>query len=235
MLKEIIRKTPIMGYLARRAYHATKGFRGSSNYWEENYCLGGNSGPGSYGRLAGFKAEIVNSFIAEHQIRSVIEHGCGDGNQVSLGSYPQYLGLDVSRTAVEICQRRFQADATKTFKHVDDYAGETAELALSLDVIFHLVEDEVFSSYMAQVFASAERFIIIYSSNVDKAQRFDLKEVRERCFTSWVEQHRPNWALIRHIQNRYPYAGDAEAGSRSDFFIYAQDDPQSLAERDRRA
>ena len=36
-----------------------------SNYWDQRYKKGGNSGAGSYGRLAEFKAEIINKFIKE--------------------------------------------------------------------------------------------------------------------------------------------------------------------------
>ena len=54
------------------------------SYWENRYKNNGNSGAGSYGRLAEFKADVINNFIAENKITSVIEFGCGDGNQLSL-------------------------------------------------------------------------------------------------------------------------------------------------------
>ncbi len=53
------------------------GMTGSVDYWERNYATGGTSGEGSYGPLADFKARILNSFVAEHDVRSVIELGCG--------------------------------------------------------------------------------------------------------------------------------------------------------------
>ncbi|WP_048031256.1 MULTISPECIES: hypothetical protein [Brevibacillus] len=48
--------------------------------WEDNYASGGNSGLGSYGVLALFKAEVINEYIKEQQVKSVIEFGCGDGS-----------------------------------------------------------------------------------------------------------------------------------------------------------
>lgn len=42
-----------------------------------------------------------------------------------------------------------------------------ADLSLSLDVIYHLVEDEVFETYINTLFKSARRYVIIYSSNSD--------------------------------------------------------------------
>jgi hypothetical protein len=37
--------------------------------------------------------------VAERRIRSVIEFGCGDGNQLGLMRYPSYLGLDIEPCA----------------------------------------------------------------------------------------------------------------------------------------
>ena len=44
----------------------------TSEYWENRYKKSGNSGAGSYGRLAEFKADVINNFIAENKITSVI-------------------------------------------------------------------------------------------------------------------------------------------------------------------
>ena len=70
---------------------------GSAEYWERRYRERENSGSGSgsYGRLAEFKAEVINSFISENGIRSVLEFGSGDGNQLSLFKIEDYTGFDV--------------------------------------------------------------------------------------------------------------------------------------------
>ena len=38
----------------------------SKNYWEKRYLKGGDSGDGSYGKLAEFKAKIMNRFVKEN-------------------------------------------------------------------------------------------------------------------------------------------------------------------------
>jgi SAM-dependent methyltransferase len=194
-------------------------FPGSASYWQSRYVCGGNSGVGSYSVFAEFKAEVLNSFVAEHEIRSVIEFGCGDGNQLSLAAYPEYLGFDVSEAAVDQCRERFQHDTTKAFMLADQYAGERAELALSLDVIYHLVEDDVFDAYMRRLFGAATRYVGIYSSN-----RHDTGDtaphVRHRRFTDWTAEHAIAWRPLRRIPNRYPYRGDYRTGSWSEFFFY---------------
>lgn len=211
----------------RRAYQALRGntgeaapFAGSGDYWETRYASGGNSGAGSYDELAAFKAEVLNEFVAAQGIRRVIEFGCGDGNQLTLANYPEYLGFDVSETAIEQCRERFSGDATRTFRLMQDYAGETAELALSLDVIYHLVEDGVFEDYMQTLFAAAERFVIVYSSDSDENPRLQSPHVRHRRFSSWIAREQPRWQLMRHVPNRYPQKGLLGKGSFADFFIY---------------
>ncbi|NNC86840.1 MAG: class I SAM-dependent methyltransferase [Akkermansiaceae bacterium] len=194
-------------------------FKGSGDYWERRYQAAGHSGSGSYGQLAEFKAEVLNGFVREHGIETVMEHGCGDGNQLQLADYPAYVGYDVSRTALGHCRKLFASDSSKEFRHVDDYDGAQADLALSLDVIYHLVEDETFDAHMKRLFESARRFAIIYSSDIDEPYR-EGSHVRNRAFTKWIEENRPPFTLERHIPNRYPFDGEVKTGSMSDFFIY---------------
>ena len=35
----------------------------------------------------------------------------------------------------------------------------------------------------------------------------------QRKFTDWVEAHEPQWKLLRHVPNEYPYRGDWRTGS----------------------
>jgi SAM-dependent methyltransferase len=193
----------------------------SAGYWERRYRSGGNSGPGSYNHLAEFKAEVLNGFVAERKVESVVEFGCGDGNQLTLAKYPSYVGYDLSPVAVAGCKRRFAGDSSKRFHLASEYDGRRADLALSLDVVFHLTEDEVFDQYMRRLFGAASRYVIVYSSNQDEPIEPVSVHVRHRQFTRWVQSEMPSeWVLLRNIPNRYPYTGDSEATSFADFYIY---------------
>lgn len=194
-------------------------FRNSSIYWKKRYCKGGNSGSGSYGHLAEFKAEILNSFVEKHGVESVIEFGCGDGNQLSYSKYEKYLGIDISMRAIEICQKRFKNDPKKKFLLLDDYQFETADLSLSLDVIFHLTEDKTYEQHMHKLFSASKKFVIIYSSNSTHNPSDLAVHVKHRNFTSLVSKNFPGFKLIQMIPNKYPYDG-TEGTSVSDFFIY---------------
>ena len=195
----------------------------SEAYWEARYSRGLNSGSGSYGRLALFKARVVNDFIHGHQIGGVIEFGAGDGHQLSLLQAPRYVGYDVSRRILERLKALFAADPGKSFYHMSDYDGRTAELALSLDVIFHLVDDGDFEKYLTRLFQAAEKYVIIYSSNQEQQEKVMAPHFRHRLFTPWIEEKFPDWRLTSKIDNPFPFDGsDPENCSSSDFYIYSK-------------
>ncbi len=223
-LKETIKRIPVVGSLAtaiwRRLHSAERPFTTSEEYWIRRYASGGNSGSGSYNRLAEFKARVLNEFVRQEGIGSVIEFGCGDGNQLRLAEYPSYLGFDVSPRAVAACREIFATDATKAFKLVGEYAGETADATFSLDVVYHLVEDGAYHEYMARLFDAARRFVVVYSSDTDEQQVPQAPHVRHRRFSAWVKEQRPEWRLRAHLPNEFPYRGDAEEGSLADFYIF---------------
>jgi hypothetical protein len=112
-----------------------------------------------------------------------------------------------------MCRTRFAQDLSKAFRLASEYQGETADLTLSLDVIYHLVEDAVFGAYMRQLFGASRRYVIIYSCNTEDNYGREDAHVRHRKFTSWIAQHLRNWELVRHIPNRYSYQATYPRGS----------------------
>ena len=221
-MKKIIKKIPVIRIIIHYVYvsffKVLKLFPGSQSYWDRRYKLGGASGAGSYGKFAEFKAEIINKFVLDKDILSIIEYGCGDGNQLALSKYPTYIGFDVSRNAISKCQQKFSFDKTKNFRLMSTYDDETADLTLSLDVIYHLTEDEVFYEYIKLLFDSSDKYVIIYSSNTDQQERVQDSHVKHREFSKWIKANREDWSLIKIIPNRYPYL--KRDGSFADFYIY---------------
>jgi hypothetical protein len=98
-----------LSLLRQRA--AFRGYRAvlSARYWERNYARGGTSGLGSYHALAEAKAAFLNDFVRIRQIGSVIEFGCGDGNQLSLANCPTYVIDHLTEDEV------FESDMTHRF------------------------------------------------------------------------------------------------------------------------
>lgn len=197
----------------------------SRQYWETRYNAGGNSGRGSYAELSQFKAKVVNDLINKYAVADAIEFGVGDGNQLQFINYPKYLGLDVSGKAIELCASRYAADPSKSFLYYDqkyyfDPAGFLkADMSLSLDVIYHLVEQEVYEQYLKNVFNAGRKVVVIYSTNQELPQ-FGYHE-KHREFLKDVERLITGWKLSEMIDNEYSVekVGE-EKGSRANFYIF---------------
>ena len=132
----------------------------------------------------------------------------------SLFNFPHYFGFDPSITALNRCVERCWKDGIKFFSvyNPKEYDVEPVGLALSLDVIYHLIEDDVFELYMKHLFSSSNRYVIIYSTDYDEFTPF--LHIKHRKFTEWIENNLPDWELIGYIENKYPEETDA------DFYVY---------------
>jgi SAM-dependent methyltransferase len=215
-IRELVR--PLPGVRRISLLRQRLAFTDSARYWERSYARGATSGCGSYGALGAGKSRFLNDLVRRREVHSVIEFGCGDGNQLAMAEYPSYVGLDVSRTAIALCQRRFADDPAKSFFLYDgscftDRAGVfSADLALSLDVIYHLTEDAVFETYLRHLFAAGRRLVVIYSTNMEIIDT--APHVRHRRFTPWVEANYPEWTLTEVTR------GPSTEYARADFFVY---------------
>jgi len=194
-------------------------FSGSQKYWLRRYQLGGDSGSGSAGAAATYKADVLNQFVVSKGVSRVVEFGCGDGCQLELARYPEYLGVDISPEAIALCREQFRDHAEWAFVTADEYQGTTAELCLSLDVIFHLVEDVVYEQYLQRLFASSERFVIIYSSDVaDGTATF--RHVRHRAVSADVALRFPDFVRLEAYEATLPPSVAFNRGVPTTFLIY---------------
>ena len=140
----------------------------SSSYWESRYASGGNSGAGSYGDCLEHKKNVLATILHKHGICTIADFGCGDGTVIGL--FPQlgllsYTGYDVSSTALD--RLRSQGwPSNYSFKHMQQHRKEEgADLALSLDVFFHLVDDQVAQGYLDTLFCGAYTRVLLLSWN----------------------------------------------------------------------
>lgn len=160
-------------------------------YWNDRYLEGKGSGKGSRGRQANRKAAHVNRLIRQRRVASVIDWGCGDGRVASRLRVGRYTGIEVSPAALELAKA--VADGPDRSWHL--YDGETpppvgtADLALSLDVLFHLTDDGMYRRYLDLVFGSAP-LVCIHSSNRDEAGR---EHVLHR---EWIRDVPDGWRVV---------------------------------------
>lgn len=223
-IARIARKVPMLVTLKQKLFPSKiPEFTNSEDYWKSRYEAGGNSGEGSYGLLADYKADFLNAFVDKHDLKTVFELGCGDGNQLSKLKFPQYVGVDISTHCLEVCQktadeRGYEFMTPDSFD--TQYDDQSIELGLSLDVIYHLIEDEIYHDYMKCIFRASSKFVIVYASDFDEYD-MSIAHVRHRNFTKYVAENYKEWSLIESHEN--PFQKDhksTEYGSFAKFFVF---------------
>jgi len=128
--------------------------------------------------------------------------------------------------SLELCKNIFGEDKNKSFFLYDqDYFIDSsgyfkADMTMSLDVIYHLVEDSVFDKYMRDLFSSANKYVMVYASNKADQKEYQSQHVKHRKFTDWVEKNQPKWKLEKMIKNKYPLKTNEFDESFADFYIY---------------
>lgn len=165
-----------------------------SSYWDRRYREGRSSGAGSEGNEGQYKADYVSDFIHNRNINSVIDWGCGDGQVLELIRLEdaQYKGVDVSATVLDRLAARFPQHTFAEPQDVDD-CRITAELGLSMDVLFHFPDDADYLTYLDHLFGTAEKYVIIYSTNYAGGRM--ARHVYRREFTPDVAERFPEWKL----------------------------------------
>ena len=172
----------------------------SKNYWINRYLNGGNSGRGSYNKNAVFKGEVINKFINENNVKTLIDFGVGDGNQLKYINTQnlKYIGIDISEFIISKCKKIFYNDPSKTFILDSDVDNNVkSDLVISCDVIYHLIEDHVFEKYMKKLFSMSQKYVIIYAPNKIKNE---ARHVKFREFIEYIFNNFTDYNLIERIK-----------------------------------
>ena len=88
---------------------------------------------------------------------------------------------------------------------------------MSLDVIYHLIEDKVYDKYISNIIKHGSEYVIIYSANFEDNGEFS-KHVKPRNFTR-NEKLLKTYNLEKIIENKYK-SNDHTKGSFSDWYIF---------------
>jgi len=176
-------------------------------FWNNRYRAGGNSGLGSSGVLADFKADVINEFIRGNAVTGAIEFGCGDGNQISLIDYPDYIGLDISGAAVTMCRDRFDQDLNKKFIVCtpSDYRGlnlKKADLVLCLDVLYHIIDEDDFIETLDAIFMHSDKYVILYTMLHEPSNK-TAAHIKFRDIYSYLNKY-PQFEIYRTVEQKYP-------------------------------
>nr|WP_186363469.1 glycosyltransferase [Rhizobium sp. ACO-34A] len=189
------------------------------------------TGDNSNDPLTRYKGLVVNLFAQQKNLRSFVELGSGDGSHLPYFDFEQYTGFDVSQAAVARTKAMYAANPNFRFiwsgepeldweVHEQEY-----ECALSLDILQHLTDDEIFTDYMDRLFSLSSRYVIIYAPNFDAPGGDGALHARHRKFVDFVEQRYPQWTLLKYLENPFKFKLQTEA----DFAIYGRDDMDNVA------
>ncbi len=117
------------------------------------------------------------------------------------------------------CEDRFRDDCTKRFLLYDNTFPfkqnelHPADLTLSIDVLYHLVEDEVFGVYVKNLFHYSNEYVLIYSSDFERAHHSPHQV--DRRFSPLIQEKIREFQLITKIIN--PHKGEE---TMSDWYFY---------------
>ena len=123
----------------------------SDNLWKEKHSFADKdfpfySGPGSDDDSANPYLECVNTFIKIHNVKSVVDLGCGDfrlGSRIGDHSV-HYTGVDIVEPLIQANQARFGNDRIE-FRCLDIIADDlpAGELCLVRQVLQHLSNAQI--------------------------------------------------------------------------------------------
>ena len=81
-----------------------------------------------------------------------------------------------------------------------------SDLTMSLDVLYHILEEECYVTYLKNLFSSSSNYVLIYSNNYNG---HIVGHMHTRKFTNDVENMFPNWSLHEKINQIYPKKSSA--------------------------
>ena len=156
-----------------------------TEYWDSRYSSGGNSGNGSRGDHARYKSTYINGIIRSFPIETINELGHGDGYQLSLmeGDF-KYYGYDISSFIRNKLIEEYKDNSRYTFLDSLD-TMQKADLALSLDVLYHITDQKEWQEYINRLFELG-KYVLIYAQDMDKRGQ---SHVVSRKFTKYIDDN----------------------------------------------
>lgn len=117
-------------------------------YKNELWGQGQGSGGGSSIEITTGYRIFLQEFIDEHEIKSVVDYGCGDwqfSKLINWSSDPDrvYLGIDCVQAVVDKCNTKFGNDKTKFICSNTLEGVEKSDLLIIKDVLIHWPNQEI--------------------------------------------------------------------------------------------
>lgn len=171
------------------------------------------SGAGSRGDLLKFKIDFVNKFVKDYEVSSILDLGCGDLHFASQLSVDKYTGVDIVDHVhpTSIAAKDFTTKVSR-FDELDDVDG--AELCMSIDVLYHILPDEVDYLHAAldNLFIKSTKYILVYAQDPENTTVRD--NGNHICNSQWKSYLEEKDVTLIYEQET------PMAGSGAKFFAY---------------
>jgi SAM-dependent methyltransferase len=221
----------------RRLYHRIRSrlpgggpgdyYRDPAGYWEQRHATFGEDLDG-VGRIGmGDEANRQDYGVKwDHLRQALIDAGVGPcaflDAGCGIGWFSEHLqaegytptGVDFSPSAADIA-RRHLGDVVVEVGSLDGYrAGRTFELVICIDVLFHLVDDDIWLATVANLAAhvAAGGHLTIQESLVEvpaEAGSSTVKHTRWRSLADYTDAL-PDWEVVLHDHYPLPNEGGAK-------------------------
>jgi len=182
----------------------------SIEFWKKRYQTGGNSGAGSESDLKNFKVNFINEFVQSKNIESILDFGHGDLRIAKELIVDNYTGIDIFNPPNDY-------NLNLVNVKFDEYYGNSAELVICLDVLYHILEPE--QEYMRKsidkMFEKSDKYVIIYA-----------QDSRDNKFDTMYRNHLYNSKWFQHIEYSHKEAKliyeqeSSQHGTTAKFFVY---------------
>ena len=128
-----------------------------------------------------------------------MDFGCGDCNQLKYIDLENvdYSGIDVSKHLIDKLKLDFEEHDFHTHEEIDDISNK--KLTMSIDVIYHLVNDNIYHEYMVNLFNKSNNYVLVYSTDIN--DKGNGSHVKHRKFTDFVRDNHKDFELIEIIKN----------------------------------
>ena len=150
------------------------------SFWDRRYREGGNSGAGSRGQEAIWKAEKVVRIARRDRIHSILDFGSGDGHVAravvrGLPGSVSYRGVDISPTTVLAASKGAPGNMTFEVADITEQFEGSADMVLCLDVLFHLSTAEKHRAAIDVICRSFRSVAIVAAWNESILQEYGGK------------------------------------------------------------
>jgi len=132
----------------------------SVEYWEKRYREGGKSGRGSVGASREWKWSIIRKHVT--LVDDVVDVGCGDLSFWEGRTCERYFGVDISPYIIKRNAEK-RPDWAFIAWPAERRLPLRGRVVLCLDVLFHILDDEVATKIMDNLCEYSSEWVVIHA------------------------------------------------------------------------